>query len=252
MTDIIPPKLCECGCGSPVKPGRRFIYHHHLAGDSATARSLRARASATRHSKYLAGQPVPALCECGCGSLANPGRRFIYGHNRRGVTLPASSRAKMSAAGLGKTGEKHNSFGTKRSPETRAKMRAAKLGKTLTPEHKEKIGAAVRGENHPNWQGGRKQSSDRYVVIWVDPSHPLFSMAGHHPDGSFYIREHRLVMAESLGRPLAPEEVVHHKLPGEGGTGDTKDNRIENLELFPDQAAHMRHHQALIRAGKVA
>ena len=192
----------------------------------------------------------PKLCECGCGSPVKPGRRFIYGHNRRGVAVPASTRAKMRAAGLGKTGEKNNSFGSKRSPETKAKQRAAKLGKTLTPEHKAKI--VRHGENHPNWRGGRKQSSDRYVVVWVDPSHPMFGMAGHHPDGRFYIREHRLVMAESLGRPLTPEEVVHHKLPGEGGTGDTKDNRIENLELFPDQVAHMRHHQALIRAGKVA
>lgn len=54
-------------------------------------------------------------------------------------------------------------------------------------------------------------------------------------DANNYVLEHRLVMAESLGRSLTPSEIVHHI------DGDKTNNCITNLGLTTRQE-HMSLH----------
>lgn len=65
----------------------------------------------------------------------------------------------------------------------------------------------------------RRQEASGYVQVKMPSGHPMASMNG-------YVLEHRLVMAEALGRPLRPCENVHHI------NGVRNDNRPENLELW--------------------
>lgn len=77
---------------------------------------------------------------------------------------------------------------------------------------------ARKGKKGGNNKGGRIKDKFGYIQIWK-PEHPNAKLAG-------YVHEHRLVMANHLGRPLTSEEYVHHK------NGIKDDNRLENLEIM--------------------
>lgn len=71
------------------------------------------------------------------------------------------------------------------------------------------------GSRNPAWVGGRAVTRDGYAMV---------------PGG----KEHRVIMAQTLGRPLRRGEVVDHI------DGLTLHNSIENLRLFASNAEHLR------------
>jgi len=95
----------------------------------------------------------------------------------------------------------------------------------------------LRGEKSYLWRGGRHKNSQGYIDILLQPDDFFFSMA----QSSGYVKEHRLVMAKSLGRNLHPWEIVHHK------NHKRADNRIENLQLVSDG----KHKQITVIEGRV-
>jgi len=86
-------------------------------------------------------------------------------------------------------------------------------GYKQTESHKGKIRQAKI--KNKRWTGRRK--SNGYIYI-KSPNHPNKEIGG-------YVREHRLVIEESIGRYLTTKEVVHHI------NGIKTDNRLSNLQL---------------------
>jgi hypothetical protein len=86
------------------------------------------------------------------------------------------------------------------------------------------------GEKNPAWKGGRRLDKTGYVMI-RKPQHPN-ARAG-------YVREHRLVMEQKLGRLLLQKEVVHHKK-----RHDHSNNDPDNLELYASNGEHLHHELA--------
>lgn len=85
-------------------------------------------------------------------------------------------------------------------------------------------------KRRPNMLPGETRLAGNGYVMVKCPNHPFKDVGG-------YVAEHRLVMEAHLGRYLTRKEVVHHK------NKIIDDNRLENLELLPDEAAHRRLHQ---------
>jgi len=78
---------------------------------------------------------------------------------------------------------------------------------------------------------GRHKTTKGYVRCLIPNNSPYIVMA--RPDG--YVLEHRLVMAQHLGRPLLRTEIVHHR-PDVA----KDDNRIEVLYLMPNPGDHSK------------
>lgn len=96
-----------------------------------------------------------------------------------------------------------------------------------------RLGRHARKEKNRHYNGGRTVDKSGYVLLNM-PEHPSANRAG-------FVREHRYVMEQHLGRLLTRVEVVDHI------DGNTSNNALENLRLFANNGEHLH----VTRAGKV-
>jgi len=92
--------------------------------------------------------------------------------------------------------------------------------------HRFKYGHNSKGKGNPKYNNGI--SNDRSYIIINKPDHRLADKKG-------FVHEHRLVYEEYYKCSLLPGIVIHHK------NGDTKDNRIENLQAMTKRQHALEH-----------
>lgn len=120
-----------------------------------------------------------------------------------------------------------------RSRRYKAKKHAERYGSNagnMSGKH----GNHACGEANGRWGGEKRITSEGYVAVRVAVDHPH----GWGPSGlkNFrYAYEHHVVMMEVIGRPLNPDEIVHHR------DGNRTNNVISNLELLT-RSDHARLH----------
>lgn len=196
-------KKCECGCEeempSHYRPERRFIYGHACLKGEGEPR-----------------QP-DQICACGCGKPLAPYRRYtslyLAGHHLRGkasskkiIPLPEEIPSGICECGCGGK--------TEIAPKTRPKKREFEGYPMPYMSYHSPAGIKARAKmsESPRWKGGRTLTKHGYIMVNMG-------------EGKVDL-EHRVVMANELGRPLTSEEEVHHL------NGNRNDNRVSNLELW--------------------
>ena len=88
------------------------------------------------------------------------------------------------------------------------------------------------GERNASYSGGRRIDRSGYAIVTAPAGHPYACYLKGKNLG--YIREHRLVLEQKLGRLLTPEEVVDHV------DGLTLHNHPDNLRLFQSNGEHLQ------------
>ncbi len=123
------------------------------------------------------------------------------------------------------------------------KQHASKGRGNWRPESEQALAKRMTGATNPAWKGGltyrnRKGAYANQSIRYVRCPAELLTMA--RKDG--YVMEHRLLVAQAIGRPLTRAEAVHHV------NHDATDNRLENLMLFATNGQHKAYeHGAVIK-----
>jgi very-short-patch-repair endonuclease len=100
--------ICECGCGTEIKPWCKFAHGHNARTKNPW-------------------QPPPVereLCKCGCGELALLGNTFVNGHNpRKNIELPPKLQCECGCGQEANNGKRFIRGHDNKTPERRKKSR---------------------------------------------------------------------------------------------------------------------------------
>jgi hypothetical protein len=97
---------------------------------------------------------ISKFCQCGCGRVVTPGRRFIQGHHMKRRIFSEETKRKMSEAKKGRRlpeehkrniskGKKGKTF----SEEARRRMSEAQRGRKVSEETKRRISESLRARS---------------------------------------------------------------------------------------------------------
>jgi len=192
MINRIKNRLCKCGCGTMVandyarghchrmgfshseeskqkisksQTGRKFGTHTEEAKKkiseskkgSKWSEETRIKMMALKQSKKIVKEQK--LCECGCGELASPGKRFLPSHHhrcrteetrkkfsevRKGKPVSDELRRKRSEIGKARAGVNHHMYGKHHSEESKQKMSESRTGRVCSEESKKNMSKAQR------------------------------------------------------------------------------------------------------------
>lgn len=198
-----------------------------------TARRIELPDLAPYAARYLAGETARELAaELGTSYQTLQRRLRASGVPLRGKAKTAATRQRIAAAHrkpideqrlreLHADGLSCREMATLLVPSVSEEAVRQRLRELELP----RLAARARAERNSFYRGGFAVDREGYILRRM-PGHPDANRHG-------YVREHRRVCAEHLGRPLAPGEVVDHR------NGDTSDNRPENLRVFATNAEHL-------------
>lgn len=160
------------------------------------------------------GGPLPRYCSHGCRPKPEPHVRTCdvpdcrAAHKARGLCDPHYTQFRRGTLQFTATGDPLPIC-------TVSDCRLPRFSNGLCSMHEQRL---RRTGSLDTTRGGGTLNNQGYRMLYK-PGHPMAGVTGA-------LMEHRLVMANHLGRMLRPEENVHHI------NGDRDDNRIENLELW--------------------
>lgn len=193
------------------------LLHKRRRGDLAPfARKISPEQETQLVGAYLAGESLSSLGRTyGCNpvTISNTLERLGIDRRKSGGSSPYNEKTARQVKRLWDSGQTQGQIA-----ET-LEMGVVSVGRLLRSLGT--VTTKASGKRHGLWKGGRSVTESGYMLVHVSWDHPMASMRNQ----TGYVLEHRLKMAEHLGRPLRKTETVHHI------DGDRTNNALENLQL---------------------